>query len=130
MFWFLSRVCNFTNLDMFMFSFLSLKKFILPKLFWPNFYPLSDLVSVRFKENKVFKLTSGSHKKLKIELLGQVFHDDYLFSAFIYFFFSFSFGLIGFGLYYIGMMAILRLSICEKSLCVSLCFEGKGDLLT
>ena len=61
-------------------------------------------------------LISGSHKKLKTEMLGEVFHDNNLFSAF--FLFSFPFGLIGFGLDYIGMIAILRLSISENFFCV------------
>ena len=46
-------------------------------------YWLNDLISIRFKENTVFMLTSGSHKMLKIliEILVQIFRDN-IFSAF------------------------------------------------
>ena len=78
------------------------------------FYRLTDLISIHFKENKIFMLTFTLHKMLKIliEILVQVFHDNNFFRLFFYFV------LIGFGLYYIGFMAILRLSTSEKNLCV------------
>ena len=98
-----------------MFFFLSLKNFILSKLFQPIFYQLGDLISSRSKGNKIFMLTAGSHKMIRIFVEIIVSSQEFFFRLFG-FFFS---GLIGFGRYYDGLMAsycIFRRA--KKSMCV------------
>ena len=70
-----------------MFFFLSLKNFILSKLFQPIFYQLGDLISSRSKGNKIFMLTAGSHKMLRIFVEIIVSSQEFFFSAFWFFLF-------------------------------------------
>ena len=101
----------------------------MPKLLRPFLNQISNLVLIRFKENKILMLTVGSRKILKIVIEIQFkFAMTIFFSGFFVFFFSF--GLIGFGLYYFDIMAILRPSMSEKNyVCVCVCFEREGPLV-
>ena len=85
MFWFISAVCNLTNLDFehFVSFFFPLKLRSGPNDF--NTYSLSAWES--FKRNINFILTSASQKMLKIsiEIIVQSFHENDFFSAFLFF---------------------------------------------